>query len=83
MAEAGLDPQTQLHDCRHAVATMLLEQGVHPAVASPVLGHSSVAFTIDTYQHVVDLMTDQAASSLANASQPVFQTQNSPTQTVR
>ena len=63
MAEAGLDPKTRLHDCRHAVATMMLEQGVHPAVASSVLGHSSVAFTMDTYQHVVDQMTDQAAAA--------------------
>jgi integrase len=67
MKLAGLDPKTRLHDCRHAVATMMLEQGVHPAVASAVLGHSSVAFTMDTYQHVVDQMTDQAASALDDA----------------
>ena len=67
MKLAGLDPKTRLHDCRHAVATIMLEQGVHPAVASAVLGHSSVAFTMDTYQHVVDQMTDQAASALDDA----------------
>jgi hypothetical protein len=67
MAEAGFDPKTRLHDCRHAVATMMLEQGVHPAVASAALGQSSVAFTMDTYQHVVDQMTDQAAAALDDA----------------
>ena len=65
--QAGLDPKTRLHDCRHAVATVMLEQGVHPAVASAVLGHSSVAFTMDTYQHVTNQMTDQAASALDKA----------------
>ena len=64
MAEAGLDPKTRLHDCRHGVATVMFEQGVHPALASAVLGHSSVAFTMDTYQHVGDQMTGQAAAAL-------------------
>ena len=67
MAEAGLDPKTRLHDCRHAVATIMLQQGVHPAVASAMLGHSSVAFTMDTYQHVNDQMADQAADAIDDA----------------
>jgi len=67
MAKAGLDPKTRLHDCRHGVATVMFEQGVHPALASAVLGHSSVAFTMDTYQHVGDQMTDQAAAALDDA----------------
>ena len=67
MRLAGIDPRTRLHDCRHAVATMMLEQGVHPAVASAMLGHSSVAFTMDTYQDVLDQMTEQAATALDDA----------------
>lgn len=67
MKLAGLDPKTRLHDCRHAVATVMLEQGVHPAVPSAVLGHSSVALTMDTYQHIVDQMTGLAASALDDA----------------
>ena len=67
MAEAGFDPKTRLHDCRHGVATVMFEQGVHPALASAVLGHSSVAFTMDTYQHVGDQMTGQAAAALDDA----------------
>ena len=67
MAKAGLDPKTRLHDCRHAVATTLLEKGIHPAVTSAMLGHSSVAFTMDTYQHVDDQMTGQAATALNDA----------------
>lgn len=67
IVQAGLDQRTRLHDLRHGVATVMLEQGVHPAVTSAVLGHSSVAFTMDTYQHVIDHMTDQAATALDNA----------------
>jgi integrase len=61
---AGLPAEVRLHDVRHGVATALLEQGVHPAIASAVLGHSSPAFTMATYQHVTDGMTDKAAAAL-------------------
>lgn len=47
---------------RPAFATTLLEQGEHPAVASAVLGHSSPAFTMSVYQHVLDSMGAQARS---------------------
>jgi integrase len=57
----------RLHDVRHGVATTLLERGVHPAIASAVLGHSSPAFTMGTYQHVLDGMTEVAAEALAAA----------------
>lgn len=62
--QAGLDRRTRLHDVRHAVATAMLDQGVHPAIASAVLGHASTAFTMNTYQHVLDGMTDRAAAAL-------------------
>jgi integrase len=32
-----------------------------------MLGHSSVAFTMDTYQHVNDQMADQAAGAIDDA----------------
>jgi integrase len=63
----GLPPETRLHDCRHAVATAMLAKGVHPAIASAVLGHSSPAFTMSVYQHVTDGMTEQAAVALEAA----------------
>lgn len=46
---------------------MLLGRGVHPAIASAVLGHSSAGFTMNTYQHVVDSMTAQAAAATEEA----------------
>jgi integrase len=57
----------RLHDLRHAFGTALLETGVHPKVASEALGHSSVAFTMDTYQHVLPTMGEQVAAAIEAA----------------
>ncbi|MEW6155753.1 MAG: site-specific integrase [Actinomycetota bacterium] len=70
-AEAGISPKTRLHDIRHGVATVLLEQQVHPAIASAVLGHASESFTMATYQHVTPRMTEAAARSLEAVLTPV------------
>jgi integrase len=67
MAAAGLHPDTRLHDCRHAFATTLLEEGVDLTVVSSVLGHSSTWFTADTYQHVREGLAEQAAQAMERA----------------
>jgi integrase len=51
-AKVGIPAKTRLHDLRHAFATTLLKEDVHPAIASAVLGHSSAGFTMTTYQHL-------------------------------
>lgn len=48
---AGL-PYIRPHDLRHTAATLLLAEGVQPLVVSHMLGHSNVAFTLQTYGHV-------------------------------
>jgi len=58
--EAGL-PHVRFHDLRHSHATLMLSAGVHPKVVSERLGHSSVAFTLDTYSHVLPGLQEQAA----------------------
>lgn len=60
-------PGLRLHDLRHAYATALLEAGVHPKVASEALGHSSVGFTMDTYQHLLPAMQETAARAIEDA----------------
>lgn len=60
-------PDMRLHDLRHAYATRLLEAGVHPKVVSEALGHSSVSFTMDTYQHLMPGMQDAAARAIEEA----------------
>ncbi len=42
------------HALRHTFATMALEKGMDSKVLSEILGHYSVAFTLDTYTHVLD-----------------------------
>jgi integrase len=49
---AGLPP-IRLHDLRHSVASILLARGVHPKVISEILGHATIALTLDTYSHVI------------------------------
>ena len=49
-----------VHDLRHSHATQLLAVGARPDVVSKRLGHSSVAFTLSTYAHVLE--GDQRAS---------------------
>lgn len=67
LAKSAGFPGMRLHDVRHAFATSLLEQGVHPAIASAVLGHASPSFTMAVYQHVTDGMQEQAAKAIEKA----------------
>jgi len=57
----------RLHDMRHAFATMLLNSGVHPKIASEALGHSTVGITLDTYSHVLPNMHGVAAAAIQEA----------------
>lgn len=45
-------PVIRFHDLRHSHATQLLAAGARAEVVSQRLGHSSVAFTLQTYGHV-------------------------------
>jgi integrase len=60
-------PEVRFHDLRHAYATTLLEAGVHPKIASEALGHTSVSFTMDTYQHLMPSLGSQAAAAIQAA----------------
>ena len=57
-------PHIRFHDLRHTVATLLLEQGVHPKVVQERLGHSTISVTMDTYSHVVPALQREAADEL-------------------
>jgi hypothetical protein len=52
---------------RHTHATLLLAAGVNPKVVSERLGHASVAFTLDTYAHVLPTMQSEAAERFDRA----------------
>ncbi len=63
LRRAGL-PAIKFHDLRHTTATLLLGQGTHPKLVQELLGHSTVAMTIDRYSHVLPGMGDQTAAAM-------------------
>ena len=66
LERAGL-PHFRFHDLRHTCATLLLTKNVNPKVVSEMLGHSSIAITLDTYSHVLPTMQESAARALEEA----------------
>jgi integrase len=63
LKRAGL-PQIRFHDLRHTCATLLLSQNVNPKVVSEMLGHATIAITLDTYSHVLPNMQESAAAAM-------------------
>ncbi len=63
LTRAGL-PRIRFHDLRHTAATLLLIKGVHPKVVADILGHSSVAVTLDVYSHVLEGLQEEAVAAL-------------------
>jgi integrase len=64
--KAGL-PDIRFHDLRHTCATLLLSRGHHPKLVQELLGHASVAMTLDRYSHVLPGMGDQTAAAMEAA----------------
>ena len=56
----------RFHDIRHTFATVALAEGVDYKTLSAMLGHYSVAFTLDTYAHVTDDMIHDAATKVSS-----------------
>ena len=59
-AGAGLESIKGLHDLRHTFASKLIRQGTDIKIVSELLGHSSVAFTYNTYVHLLDDQKENA-----------------------
>jgi integrase len=66
LKRAGL-PHIRFHDLRHTCATLLLSKGVHPKFVQELLGHASIAITLDTYSHMLPGMGDQTATAMEDA----------------
>jgi integrase len=67
LKRAGLPASTRMHDLRHTCAALLLSRGVPVKVVSEMLGHASVAITLDTYSHVLPNMQEAAAKAMDDA----------------
>jgi integrase len=66
LEKAGL-PEIRFHDLRHTFATLLLGRGVHPKMVQELLGHATIAMTLDTYSHYLPSMGDQASGAMRDA----------------
>jgi integrase len=66
LERAGL-PEIRFHDLRHTCATLLLGRGVHPKLVQELLGHATIAMTLDTYSHFLPSMGDQTARAMEDA----------------
>ncbi len=60
---AGLE-HVRFHDLRHTFASLALLRGAKPKVISEALGHSSVAFTMDIYSHIIEGMQSEMMALL-------------------
>lgn len=58
-------PKYTFHALRHTFATRALEAGVSIKVVSKILGHASVRITMDTYQHVLPELQNEAMNLIA------------------
>lgn len=74
--KAGLEI-VRFHDLRHTFASLMLLRGAKPKVISEALGHASVAFTMDTYSHIISGMQEDAMTLLDGVlPEGVFQKNN-------
>jgi integrase len=64
-------PTTRFHDLRHTHGSLLLKEGVPIKVVSERLGHANVAFTMQTYQHLLPGMQADAARTTERLARPV------------
>ncbi|MNM50631.1 Tyrosine recombinase XerD [compost metagenome] len=51
---------------RKILATLLLQQGIHPKIVSERLGHANISMTLDIYSHVLPNMQLEAVKKLGN-----------------
>jgi len=64
LERAGLPRSVRFHDLRHTCATLLLSKGVHPKIVQELLGHATIAITLDTYSHVLPNMQGEAVTAM-------------------
>ena len=61
----------RFHDLRHTHGSLLIQAGIPIKVVSERLGHANVAFTMQTYQHLLPGMQEHAAEITQQLASPV------------
>lgn len=64
-------PTIRFHDLRHTHGSLLIKDGVPVKVVSERLGHANIAFTMQTYQHLLPGMQTDAATATERLAKPV------------
>ena len=64
MAADETFPRIIAHALRHTAASLAISNGANPHVVQRMLGHSSVAMTLDTYTHLFDSDMDKLAENV-------------------
>lgn len=60
-------PHQRFHDLRHLTASLLLSEGVDIFTVKEILGHSQIALTANTYGHLTDKLSGDAAERMQRA----------------
>jgi integrase len=66
LKRAGFSSFT-LHSLRRPCATLLLSRNVHAKYVQELLGHASIALTLDTYSHVLPGMDGGISTAVEDA----------------
>jgi len=65
LKKAGIEKDSVMYELRHLSASTMIQAGVEPGAVSQILGHSTVAMTVDTYYHAYAGAKKQAVQGLA------------------
>ena len=63
---AGL-PRQRFHDLRHCTASILLAEGMDLFTVKEILGHSQINLTANTYGHLMEKLSTEAANRMESA----------------
>ena len=61
-AKSGIENPQGVHSLRHTFASLLFRKGVDAKTVSELLGHASVAFTMNIYVHLIDDQKSRAVN---------------------
>ena len=64
LSQAASLPRIRFHSLRHTAASLWLAQGTHPRVVMEMLGHSTIALTMNTSSHVIPALERDAADRM-------------------